>query len=64
MFKKMFNLIKKFIVAVLLIYAYNKMALPLDLFRFFIFSFMLFLEYISCEMPFERSRKEVNSKDD
>ena len=32
MFKKMFNLIKKFIVAVLLIYAYNKMALPLDLF--------------------------------
>ena len=32
MFKKIFNIIKKFIVAVLLIYAYNKMALPLDLF--------------------------------
>ena len=32
MLKKIFNLIKKFIVAVLLIYAYNKMALPLDLF--------------------------------
>jgi len=32
MLKKVFNLIKKFIVAVLLIYAYNKMALPLSLF--------------------------------
>lgn len=32
MIKKIFNLIKKFIVAVLLIYAYNKMALPLNLF--------------------------------
>lgn len=32
MFKKLFNLIKKFILAVLLIYAYNKMAFPLDLF--------------------------------
>jgi len=32
MLKKVFNLIKKVIVAVLLIYAYNKMALPLNLF--------------------------------
>ena len=32
MIKKIFNIIKKFIVAVLLIYAYNKMTLPLDLF--------------------------------
>lgn len=32
MLKKVLNLIKKFIVAVLLIYAYNKMALPLNLF--------------------------------
>ena len=32
MLKKVFNLIKKFILAVLLIYAYNKMTLPLDLF--------------------------------
>ena len=32
MIKKLFNIIKKFIVAVLLIYAYNKMTLPLNLF--------------------------------
>ena len=32
MLKKVFNLIKKFILAVLLIYAYNKMTLPLDIF--------------------------------
>ena len=32
MIKKVFNLIKKLIVAVLLIYAYNKMTFPLDLF--------------------------------
>ena len=32
MIKRVFNLIKKLIVAVLLIYAYNKMTLPLDLF--------------------------------
>ena len=32
MIKKIFNIIKKFIVAVLLIYAYNKMTLPLDIF--------------------------------
>ena len=32
MIKKIISLIKKFIVAVLLIYAYNKMALPMDLF--------------------------------
>lgn len=32
MFKKIFNLIKKFIVAVLLIYAYNKMSMPTELF--------------------------------
>lgn len=32
MFKKIFSLIKKFIVAVLLIYAYNKMSMPTELF--------------------------------
>ena len=32
MLKKIFNLLKKIIIAVLLIYAYNKMTLPLDLF--------------------------------
>ena len=32
MLNKLFNIIKKIIVAVLLIYTYNKMALPLDLF--------------------------------
>jgi len=32
MIKKVFNLIRKFIVAVLLIYAYNKIAMPSDLF--------------------------------
>ena len=32
MLKKFFNLVKKFVVAVLLIYAYNKMTLPMDLF--------------------------------
>lgn len=32
MIKKIINIIKKFIVAVLLIYAYNKMTLPLNLF--------------------------------
>ena len=32
MIKKIFNLIKKIIVAILLIYAYNKMTFPLDLF--------------------------------
>ena len=32
MFKRMINIIKKIIVAILLIYAYNKMALPLNLF--------------------------------
>lgn len=32
MIKKLFKIIQKFIVAVLLIYAYNKMTLPLDLF--------------------------------
>jgi len=30
--KKVFSLLKKFIVAVLLIYAYNKIALPSNLF--------------------------------
>ena len=30
MFKKLFNVIKKVILAVLFIYAYNKLALPLD----------------------------------
>lgn len=32
MFNKMFNVIKKFITAVLLIYAYNKIAVPVDLY--------------------------------
>ena len=32
MIKNVFNLIKKFIVAVLLIYAYNKMTFPLNIF--------------------------------
>lgn len=32
MLKKIFHIIKKFIVAALLMYAYNKMALPLDIF--------------------------------
>lgn len=32
MIKRMFELIKKFIVAVLLIYAYNKISMPLDIF--------------------------------
>lgn len=32
MIRKILNIVKKFIVAVLLIYAYNKMTLPLDLF--------------------------------
>lgn len=32
MIKKIFNLFKKFIVSVLLIYAYNKIALPSSLF--------------------------------
>ena len=32
MINKIFNLIKKFIVAVLLIYAYNKMSMPIDTF--------------------------------
>ena len=32
MIKKLFDLIKKFIVAVLLIYTYNKIALPSNLF--------------------------------
>ena len=32
MLKKMFELVKKFIVAVLLIYAYNKMSMPIDMF--------------------------------
>ena len=32
MINKIFNLIKKFIVAVLLIYAYNKMSMPIDMF--------------------------------
>lgn len=31
MFKKIFNIIKKIVVAVLLIYGYNKLALPLDI---------------------------------
>ena len=31
MLKKIFNIIKKVILAVLLIYAYNKLALPLNL---------------------------------
>lgn len=30
MLKKIFSIVKKIIVAVLLIYAYNKLALPLD----------------------------------
>ena len=30
MFKKILNVIKRIIVAVLIIYAYNKLALPLD----------------------------------
>jgi len=32
MIRKIFNLVKKFIVAILLIYAYNKMTFPLNLF--------------------------------
>ncbi len=32
MMRRVFNLIRKFIVAVLLIYAYNKVALPSNLF--------------------------------
>ena len=32
MLKKIFDMFKKFILAVLLIYAYNKMALPLNMF--------------------------------
>jgi len=32
MFSKIFNLIKKFIVAVLLIYAYNKMSISMGMF--------------------------------
>lgn len=32
MLKKIFSIIKKFIIAVLIIYAYNKMAFPLNLF--------------------------------
>ena len=32
MFNKIFDVFKKFILAVLLIYAYNKMALPLNMF--------------------------------
>ena len=32
MLKKIFNMFKKFILAVLLIYAYNKMALPLNMY--------------------------------
>ena len=32
MINKLFSLIKKFIVAVLLIYAYNKMSMPIDTF--------------------------------
>ena len=32
MFNKIFDVFKKFILAVLLIYAYNKMALPLNIF--------------------------------
>lgn len=32
MLKKIFNVFKKFILAVLLIYAYNKMTLPLNLY--------------------------------
>lgn len=32
MLNKIFSLIKKFIVAVLLIYAYNKISMPADLF--------------------------------
>lgn len=32
MLKKIFDIFKKFILAVLLIYAYNKMALPLNIF--------------------------------
>ena len=32
MFNKIFDVFKKFILAVLLVYAYNKMALPLNIF--------------------------------
>ena len=32
MLKKIFDVFKKFILAVLLIYAYNKMALPLNMY--------------------------------
>ena len=32
MVKGIFKLLKKFIVAVLLIYAYNKMSMPIDMF--------------------------------
>lgn len=32
MFRKIYNIIKKFVLAVLFIYAYNKLALPLDVF--------------------------------
>ena len=32
MLKKMFELVKKFIVAVLLIYAYNRISMPVDTF--------------------------------
>jgi len=32
MLKKVYNVIKKFILAVLFIYAYNKLAMPLDVY--------------------------------
>lgn len=32
MFKRIYNLVKKLILAVLFIYAYNKLALPLNVF--------------------------------
>ena len=32
MIKKLFNVVKKVIISVLLIYAYNKMSLPMNLF--------------------------------
>ena len=36
MLKKVFNIIKKIIVAVLLIYGYNKLALPLNVITIFL----------------------------
>ena len=49
MLKKIFDIFKKFILAVLLIYAYNKMALPLNIFiPMNVFTILLVM---SCGIP-------------